>query len=120
MEYKYISRRKLKSVLQYITARRYKVCITDDHNCSTESMRFCNKYTGIIKSFSITSYEEDAAFKLIIEFEDDAKAEIWLSNEYYLEKFNLVDKIIYATNTCDGTYSYFIIDILDALKPKPI
>ncbi len=108
MDKNYISRRKLIKTLKYITNKKFKITVIDDHDCSFSGMRYTNKCTGIIKKFSINTYE-DAEIKLIIDFTDNITMEVWLDNMYYLEHFDLNDYIEYDTDNGDGTYSYFKI-----------
>lgn len=110
MEKDYISRRKLVKTLKYITNKKFNVTIIDDHDCSYSGARYHNEYSGKIKNFEVISYE-DAEIKLIINFMNNKSAEIWISAMYYLEYFNLKDKIRYSHNNGDGTYSYLEIII---------
>ena len=118
MKEDYISRRKLVKTLKYITNRKLNVTLIDDHDCSFSGARYYNKYTGIIKTFSVIQYE-DSEIKLNVEFTNGESAQIWLSNMYYLCSFDLHKKIRYDDDNGDGTYSHFEIIINDNPMKEP-
>lgn len=108
MKENYLTRRKLVKLFNYIKKKGCKITVTDEHDCSFTGARWCENYTGVIKNFSVTSYE-DAEIKLLIEF-DTGSAEIWLANSYYVHTFKMFDYIRYLHGNGDGTYSEFIIE----------
>ena len=107
MNEEYLTRRKLINLLKYIKHRQWNVTIIDDIHCSFEGAQRCMKYTGVIESFEVVQYQ-DAEIKLNVKI-GKHDATIWLSNDYYLTKFDMKNEIIWTVNNGDGTFSDFII-----------
>lgn len=105
---KYMKRKDVRRMMNYIRNKKKKVTIIDEYNnsmCVHEE----RKHTGIVKYYTLSKIEPDVCscdYCLAVEFEDGYVFEIWLDTSYQLlSKYN--DKQFIAGFINAGPWCYF-------------